>query len=236
VSTSFVHLNVHSHFSLLAGTHSVDELVAAVRLAGMQALALTDTNGLYAATDFQAACRVADVKPVFGVELRHVGKRAVVLADGKRITAEDLGFVEAAAPIGGYIAVTGEFALIPFVLGFAIMTWIAGLDIVYALQDMDFDATENLHSIPVRLGKKNALSLSAACYGFSLGAMIYAGILAQKDLAYWIALVIIGAIFFIQQKLARSENIASAIKNFFKINMFISPLLFFGTLIDLLLR
>lgn len=157
----------------------------------------------------------------------------------KRFSASShfyLGFVEAAAPIGGYIAVTGEFALIPFVLGFAIMTWIAGLDIVYALQDMAFDATEDLHSIPVRMGKQNALSLSAVCYILSLGAMIYAGILAQREIAYCIALVFIAAIFFIQQKLARSENIASAIKTFFKINMFISPLLFFGTLIDVLLR
>ncbi len=80
VSLSFVHLNVHSNFSLLAGTRSVDELVAAARLAGMSALALTDTNGLYAAVDFQAACRAADVHPVFGVDLRHDGRRAVLLA------------------------------------------------------------------------------------------------------------------------------------------------------------
>lgn len=157
----------------------------------------------------------------------------------KRFSASShfyLGFVEAAAPIGGYIAVTGEFALIPFILGFAIMAWIAGLDIVYALQDMTFDATEDLHSIPVRMGKQNALALSAGCYTLSLGAMIYAGILAQRGIAYYIALVFIAAIFFIQQKLARNENIASAIKTFFKINMFISPLLFFGTLIDVFLR
>jgi 4-hydroxybenzoate polyprenyltransferase len=157
----------------------------------------------------------------------------------KRFSASShfyLGFVEAAAPIGGYIAVTGEFTLIPFVLGFAIMAWIAGLDIVYALQDMAFDATENLHSIPVRMGKQNALSLSAVCYILSLGAMIYAGILAQREIPYWLALVFIAVIFSMQQKLARNENIASAIKIFFKINMFISPLLFFGTLIDVLLR
>jgi len=88
----------------------------------------------------------------------------------KRFTVSShfyLGFVEAAAPIGGYIAVTGEFALVPFVLGFAIMTWIAGLDIVYAIQDMDFDAEEGLHSIPVRMGKQNALMVSAICYVFS---------------------------------------------------------------------
>jgi len=156
----------------------------------------------------------------------------------KRFSASShfyLGLVEAATPIGGYIAVTGKFALVPFVLGFAIMTWIAGLDIVYALQDRDFDAKEGLHSIPVRMGKQNALTVSAVCYIFALGAMIYAGLLAQMEVAYWIALVFIGAIYFVQQKLARSENIASAIKTFFKINMFISPILFFGTLIDVLL-
>lgn len=157
----------------------------------------------------------------------------------KRFTASShfyLGFVEAAAPIGGYIAVTGKFDLVPFVLGFAIMTWIAGLDIVYALQDMDFDKKENLHSIPVRMGKQNALFLSAACYVLSFGALIYAGIVAQRDIVYWIALFFIGAIFFTQQKLARSESLVSAIRTFFRINMFISPLLFFGTLIDLLLK
>jgi len=80
MSLSFVHLNVHSNFSLLAGTRRVEELVAAARLAGMSALALTDTNGLYAAVDYQMACRAADVHPVFGVELRQAGRRAVLLA------------------------------------------------------------------------------------------------------------------------------------------------------------
>ena len=69
----------------------------------------------------------------------------------KRFSASShfyLGFVEAAVPIGGYLAVTGEFSLVPFVLGFAILTWIAGLDIVYALQDKTFDEKEKLHSFP----------------------------------------------------------------------------------------
>ncbi len=146
-----------------------------------------------------------------------------------------LGLVEAAAPIGGYLAVTGEFTMVPFVLGFAILTWIAGLDIVYALQDMSFDTKEKLHSVPVRVGEKNALAISALCYVLSISAMIYAGILTQKKIAYWISLALIGFIFFFQQKLARDKNIESAVKTFFKINMFISPILFFGTLIDLLI-
>jgi 4-hydroxybenzoate polyprenyltransferase len=153
----------------------------------------------------------------------------------KRFSASShfyLGLVEAAAPIGGYIAVTGEFTRVPFVLGFIIMAWIAGLDIVYAIQDMEFDVKENLHSMPVRLGKKGALVISTGCYLVSISAMIYAGFLTQKTLPYWTAVILVGLIFFYQQRLARSKNITVAIKNFFKANIYISPILFFGTLTD----
>ena len=153
----------------------------------------------------------------------------------KRFSASShfyLGLVEAAAPIGGYIAVTGEFTRVPFVLGFIIMTWIAGLDIVYAIQDMEFDVKENLHSMPVRFGKKGALVISTACYLVSISAMIYAGFLTHKTVPYWTAVVLVGIIFFYQQRLARSKNITLAIRNFFKANIYISPILFFGTLTD----
>jgi len=153
----------------------------------------------------------------------------------KRFSASShfyLGLVEAAAPMGGYIAVTGEFTLVPFVLGLVIMTWIAGLDIVYAIQDVEFDIKENLHSMPVRLGKKRALVMSAACYLVSISAMIYAGLLTHKNFPYWTAVVLVGIIFFYQQRLARSKNITLAIRNFFKANIYISPILFFGTLTD----
>jgi len=153
----------------------------------------------------------------------------------KRFSASShfyLGLVEAAAPIGGYIAVTGEFTRVPFVLGFIIMAWIAGLDIVYAIQDMEFDVKENLHSMPVRFGKKGALVISTACYLVSISAMIYAGFLTHKTVPYWTAVVLIGIIFFYQQRLARSKNITLAIRNFFKANIYISPILFFGTLTD----
>ncbi|OEU63301.1 MAG: hypothetical protein BA867_08005 [Desulfobacterales bacterium S5133MH16] len=153
----------------------------------------------------------------------------------KRFSASShfyLGLVEAAAPIGGYIAVTGEFTRVPFVLGFIIMTWIAGLDIVYAIQDMEFDVKEKLHSMPVRFGKKGALVISTACYLVSISAMIYAGFLTHKTVPYWTAVVLVGIIFFYQQRLARSKNITLAIRNFFKANIYISPILFFGTLTD----
>ena len=145
-----------------------------------------------------------------------------------------LGVVEAAAPIGGYLAVTGQFSALPLVLGFIILAWIAGLDIVYALQDMEHDKKSGLHSIPARLGRSNALVLSAVCYLFSMGAMIAAGLLADKGVPYWIGIAAIGVIFLFQQRLARAEDLGGAVKRLFAINAYISPILFLGTLIDVL--
>ncbi len=153
----------------------------------------------------------------------------------KRFSASShfyLGFVEAAAPIGGYLAVTGKFTQVPFVLGLVILTWIAGLDIVYAIQDMEFDTRENLHSIPVRLGKQTALFISAACYAVSAGAMIYAGFITQKNGFYWVSVISVSLIFLYQQRLARRQDIAGAVKVFLKVNVYISPILFLGTLTD----
>jgi 4-hydroxybenzoate polyprenyltransferase len=145
-----------------------------------------------------------------------------------------LGLVEAAAPIGGYLAVTGTFSALPFVLGFIILAWIAGLDIVYALQDMDFDKQNALHSIPARIGRNGALVLSAVCYLFSIGAMVAAGIIADKGISYWVGIVGIGIIFLFQQRLARSEEVSGAVKRLFAVNAYISPILFIGTFIDVI--
>lgn len=146
-----------------------------------------------------------------------------------------LGFVEAAAPIGGYLAVTGEISVVPFVLGAAILLWIAGLDIVYALTDVEFDKKEGLYSFPSEHGEKKALTVSGICYVLSFGAMIAAGIITGKSIPYWTALACVASIFIYQQKIARSGNIEIALKKFFRANMYVSPFLLTGTLIDVFL-
>ena len=110
-----------------------------------------------------------------------------------------LGFVEAAAPVGGYLAVTGAFDILPFILGIVIMTWIAGLDIVYALQDMEFDKSEKLYSLPSSIGKNKSLFISACCYVLSITGLVLAGILAGRNFPYWIAVVLTASIFFISK-------------------------------------
>ncbi len=157
----------------------------------------------------------------------------------KRFSASShfyLGGVEAAAPIGGYLAVTGEFSVVPLILGMVIMMWIAGLDIIYAIQDREFDSKEKLHSIPARFGEKRALTVSSACYALALTAMTAAGILTGKSLPYWLAVICIGGIFVYQQKIVRQGIVAGTIKKFFKINLYISPILFTGTFMDFFMK
>ncbi len=143
-----------------------------------------------------------------------------------------LGLVEAAAPMGGYLAATGEFSIMPFILGIIILSWIAGLDIVYALQDIDFDKKENLHSLPVRIGKKNALLCSSVCYALSAAAMSVAGLLSDMGIFYWISVTFIVMLFSYQQITARQRNMTESIKTVFQTNMYIAPALFFGALLD----
>lgn len=140
-----------------------------------------------------------------------------------------LGLVEALAPIGGYVAVTGAFSLTALGLGFVIMMWIAGLDIVYALQDEDFDKKEGLHSIPAGLGAKTALVISSSCYMLAILMMILVGIRATMSLPYWMAVFVVGGIFFYQQQLVRNSTLPNAVAAFFRANRYVSPTLLAGT-------
>ena len=146
-----------------------------------------------------------------------------------------LGLVEAAAPVGGYFAATGTIAFIPFLLGFVIMSWIAGLDIIYSLQDKEFDENEGLHSIPVRVGVQKAIYISAICYACSFAAMGLAGLFGGMKSPYWIAILLVGVIFLYHQWLARTGRLGERFSRLFKTNMLISPLLLAGTAVSILI-
>jgi 4-hydroxybenzoate polyprenyltransferase len=97
-----------------------------------------------------------------------------------------LGVGLSLAPIGAYIAVTGVFALLPILFSFTVLFWVSGFDIIYALQDEDFDKSQQLHSIPAALGKKNALKVSELLHLLAAGCVIAAGIYGQFSIWYWI--------------------------------------------------
>jgi 4-hydroxybenzoate polyprenyltransferase len=116
-----------------------------------------------------------------------------------------LGLGLALAPIGAYLAVTGEFALYPTLLSLAVLTWTAGFDIIYALQDETFDRNQNLRSIPVAMGAKNALRLSSFLHAITAASIIFLGIETHVGLLYWIGASIF-MLMLIYQHLIVSPN------------------------------
>jgi len=108
-----------------------------------------------------------------------------------------LGIGQALVPIGAYIAVSAEFAIIPIIFSFIVLGWMAGFDIIYALQDEEFDRRESLHSIPERLGRKNALRASIGIHVVTAILVVIVGFIAEFSWLYWIGSVLfIGCLIF----------------------------------------
>src|SRR5258707_8958282 len=96
-----------------------------------------------------------------------------------------LGLGLSLAPIGAYLVVTGHFALLPIFFSLSVLCWVSGFDIIYALQDEDFDRNEKLHSIPAWLGKVNALRLSSFLHVLSAAFIIMPVFFAHVGLLYY---------------------------------------------------
>ncbi len=149
-----------------------------------------------------------------------------------------LGVVEAAAPIGGFLAVSGKFEIAAFMPGAAILFWIAALDILYSIQDLDFDKKEGLFSIPSRYGLNTALIISAFSYILAAASLAVSGILINAGLIYYVFTAAAFLLFCAQFILANKnkENINSAIFKVFFINRFVSPVILTGVLLDFIFR
>jgi 4-hydroxybenzoate polyprenyltransferase len=106
-----------------------------------------------------------------------------------------LGLGLSLAPIGAYIAVTGQFALVPVLFSFSVLFWVSGFDIIYALQDEEFDKENNLYSIPSWLGADKALQVSEILHFLSALTVIIAGMIGHFSWLYWMGIFIF--IFFV---------------------------------------
>ena len=147
-----------------------------------------------------------------------------------------LGLGLALAPIGAYLAVSGEFNIIPLFFSAAVLFWVSGFDIIYSLQDEEFDKTHKLHSIPVLLGKKNALMLSNILHLLTFSALSIAGSLGNFSLYYWIGFSIFSALLVYQHTLVKENDLSKVNLAFFTTNGIAS--LIFGAFViaDLLFK
>jgi len=144
-----------------------------------------------------------------------------------------LGLGLSLAPIGAYLAVTGQFDWLPLFFSFSVLFWVSGFDIIYALQDEEFDKAQKLHSIPVLMGKKNALMLSNFLHLFTAGFILYAGFYASLGLFYWIGCTLFIGLLSYQHFLVKPNDLSKVNLAFFTANGIASVLFAVFVLLDL---
>jgi len=148
-----------------------------------------------------------------------------------------LGLALALAPLGAWLAVKGSFvffpvedgwlvlkksAFLPVILAAAVVFWLIGFDIIYALQDYEFDRRHGLHSLVVRWGPDNALKAAFLAHLLMWGLLALFGLLSRFRLAYLIGLVIILASLVLEHWLARKRSLKWINTAFFRLNALIS--------------
>ena len=133
-----------------------------------------------------------------------------------------LGAALALAPIGAWLAVRGEFGLQPLVLALVVITWLVGFDIIYALQDYEFDRKHGLHSLVVRWGAKNALMFAFLSHMVMWGLLGVFGLISKFRVAYLAGLLIILGSLLLEHWLARRRSLKWINVAFFRLNALIS--------------
>ncbi|MHB0876140.1 MAG: UbiA-like polyprenyltransferase [Anaerolineae bacterium] len=147
-----------------------------------------------------------------------------------------LGITDGAAAAGGWVAVTGRFEAPLWLLWFAVAVWIAGFDIIYACQDVEFDRREGLHSVPARFGIENALLVARVCHGLTAAALAALGLVMGLGALYWVGWLVTVALLVREHTLVRPGDLSKLGVAFFNVNGYISIIVFVAALADLLVR
>jgi 4-hydroxybenzoate polyprenyltransferase len=147
-----------------------------------------------------------------------------------------LGLGLSLAPIGAYISVTGKFNLLPVIYSFIVLTWVSGFDIIYALQDDEFDKSNQLHSIPSAAGRKRAIIISILVHIITFILVLTAGVYAQGGLLFWAGATIFTVLLAYQHSIVRPDDLSRVTLAFGTTNGFASLLFAAFVILDLVLR
>jgi 4-hydroxybenzoate polyprenyltransferase len=147
-----------------------------------------------------------------------------------------LGLGLSLAPIGAYISVTGTFSIIPLVYSFIVLTWVSGFDIIYALQDDEFDKMNQLHSLPSSRGRKRALAISIVVHLITFLLVILAGFLGKGSLIFWSGAFIFTALLVYQHSIVKHDDLSKVTLAFSTTNGIASILFAVFVITDLFLR
>ncbi|MEZ5079421.1 MAG: UbiA-like polyprenyltransferase [Thermoleophilia bacterium] len=146
-----------------------------------------------------------------------------------------LGMVIGLAPVGGWIAVTGEFAVPPLLMGAAVAAWIGGFDIIYALLDRDFDLAHGVHSVPARFGVSGALRLAQFMHLVAIVLLAAAGVAAGAGWWYQIGVAVCAAILVYEHATVDPDDQATVQAAFGRANMVLAIVFIAFVIIEVVL-
>lgn len=119
-----------------------------------------------------------------------------------------LGLGLSLAPIGAYLAVTGRFDILPILFSLAVIFWVSGFDVIYALQDVEFDQSQNLYSLPSVLGKAKALRMSEMLHILSTACVVAAGLYGGFHVLYWAGVVVFAGMLIYQHSIVKPNDLS----------------------------
>jgi 4-hydroxybenzoate polyprenyltransferase len=119
-----------------------------------------------------------------------------------------LGLGLSLAPIGAFLAVTGQFAFLPILFSFTVLFWVSGFDIIFALQDEAFDRSQNLYSIPVALGTAKALLVSRILHVLAAACIITAGFIGVFGWLYWVGVGVFISMLVYQHSIVKPSDLS----------------------------
>jgi 4-hydroxybenzoate polyprenyltransferase len=143
----------------------------------------------------------------------------------KRFTAAShffLGLALAVAPVGAWIAATGGLAIPPLLLGAGVLAWVAGFDLIYATQDLEFDRAAGLHSLVVRLGIRRSMRLAQSLHIVTFLSLIGFGLVASLDTVYFCGLPLMAGALIYEHRSAACLDLGAINRAFFQSNAFVS--------------
>ncbi len=147
-----------------------------------------------------------------------------------------LGIGLSLAPIGAYLAVTGKFDLLPILFSFAVLFWVSGFDIIYALQDEQFDKENQLYSMPAVLGKKKALRVSEFLHLFSAACVMLAGVYGHFGSFFWIGFAVFIGMLVYQHSIVKPTDLSKVNIAFMTANGIASVVFSLFVILDIFFR
>ncbi len=147
-----------------------------------------------------------------------------------------LGLSLSLAPAAAWIALRGSLAWPPIVLGMAVLLWVAGFDIIYACQDVEFDRSVKLHSIPKALGVRRALWVAGFCHALMIVPLLGLGLIYPLGWVYFTGVTAVAALLVYEHALIRPDDLTSVNVAFFNVNVVISVGLLLVSVVDLVVR